>query len=685
MSKNEEAVRQEMAELVVRLNRYQYEYYVLAQPSVSDLEYDRLYDRLVELEKKYPHLIRPDSPSFRVGSDLTNDFPEIRHPIPMLSLDKVYTKGELLNWINKLQDQADFSLSFVVEEKIDGASIVLSYEAGILQRALTRGNGLVGNDVTANVKTIKTVPLHLNEPVNCTVRGEIFLAREDFIRLNQEMETPFANARNLASGTLRRIKSSEAARIPLDIFVYEGFFEETFANHIQIIEELRRLGFKINPRCAVFSDETRILQEAQKTGFWQTGLIKDLSNYLERSALERNNLAYDIDGLVIKVNEIAVREKLGFTGHHPRWAMAYKFDAPLGITRVKQIDIQIGRTGRVTPVARIEPITISGSTIANATLHNQEYIDSLELAEGDLVAVAKRGDVIPAIERVVEKNPHAAPTWKMPANCISCQSPLKKIGAHHFCINPDCPHRLRQELKFFVARDQMDIENLGPETLEILFQHNLVKRVEDLYQFDPDQLLNFAGFGKKKVALIKEGLARSKERPFTTVLTALGIPDLGKKAAELLVNAGFDDIDKLLAAAEKGDPTPFLAIKGIGERLAKEIITSFRSPLMRKRILALKKAGLQFKQKKNEVIQDMPQIFKGQTWCITGSFTNYKPRELALDEIKKRGGEVSEGITRKTTHLLAGENPGTKLQKAKEMGLRIITEKEFLDMLALKK
>lgn len=681
MSKNEETIKQEMDELIAKLNRYQYEYYVLARPSVSDLEYDRLYDRLVELEQKYPHLIRPDSPSFRVGSDLTNDFPEVRHTIPMLSLDKVYTSEELLNWIYRLQTQTGFPLSFVVEEKIDGASIVLTYEAGVLQRALTRGNGILGNDVTANVKTIKSVPLRLAEPVNCTVRGEIFLARKDFIRLNQELETPFANARNLASGTLRRIKSSEVAKIPLDIFVYEGFFDYPIANHLQIIEVLRRLGFKINQSCAVFSDNKETLREAQETGFWRTGSINDLNSYLKKYTLERKNLPYDIDGLVIKVNEIDVREKLGYTGHHPRWAMAYKFDAPSGITRVKQIDIQIGRTGRVTPVARIEPVTIAGSTIANVTLHNQEYIDSLELAEGDLVAVTKRGDVIPAIERVIEKNPHAAPVWKMPANCISCHSPLQKIGAHHFCKNPDCPERLRGELKFFVARDQMDIENLGPETLEILFNHNLVKRVEDLYQFVPEELLNFPGFGEKKVALIKEGLARSKERPFTSVLASLGIPELGKKAAELLVEAGFDDIDKILEAVDKGDLASFLNIKGIGERLATEIITGFKSPVMRKRILALKKAGLQFKQKKEKLTQELPQIFKGQTWCITGSFANYKPRELAFEEIKKRGGQVSGSISSKTTHLLTGENPGSKLQQAQRMGVKIVTEKEFLNML----
>jgi DNA ligase (NAD+) len=678
-----EKARQEIAALSRDVRQYQYEYYVLSRPSKSDADYDRLFDRLRELEAEFPDLADPDSPTARVGSDLATDFPEVKHAIPVLSLDKGTTHDQILEWMRKLQAQSETPLSFVCEEKIDGASIVLTYEKGRLVRAVTRGNGAVGNDVTANVKTIGSVPLSLPEAADVTVRGEIFLPRAFFDKINVGEEEPYANPRNLASGTLRRVKSSEVARVPLDIFVYEGFFKQALPTHLAVIEELIRLRFKVNSRLGYFTSASDRDNQAARLPGITTGSPEDLPAFLTRAAAERRSLPYEIDGLVIKVNEIAARDKLGYTGHHPRWAIAFKFDAPQGVARVLSIDAQVGRTGRITPVARIEPVLISGSTVSNVTLHNQEYIDLLELAVGDTVAVSKRGDVIPAVERVVEKNESGRTTWRLGGECPGCGSTIEKIGAHHFCRNPECREKLRGELRFFSGRDQMDIENLGGETLDVLFEKKLVKHVEDIYSFDPDKLLDLPGFGDKKVALIKAGIEKSKAKPFKTVLASLGIPELGKKASELLVNAGFDDIDKLFALADGKDPAPLLEIKGIGDKLAAQVLSGLADRKMRRRIAALRKQGINFSGEKRESGPVLPAVFQDQVWCVTGSFETFKPRDLAMEEVKKRGGAVVSAVSSKTTHLLAGSAAGSKLEKARKLGVKVVGEKEFLAMLAI--
>ncbi len=662
------------------LRRYQHEYYVLARPSVSDQKYDRLFDRLRELEREHPELDRDDSPTRRVGSDLTQELPEVPHSVPVLSLDKAYTGAELGLWMQKCRKGSGRRLSFVAEEKIDGSSIVLYYEKGRLARAVTRGNGLVGNDVTGNVRTIGAVPLLLPRPVTVAVRGEIFLPRPLFESINARMETPYANPRNLAAGTLRRVKSAEVAAVPLDIFVYEGHFERQPETHVAILEGLEELGFKCNPRVGLFAEPEDQAVLRKRHPRWRIGGFEELEGYLEQSRRERAGLPYDIDGLVVKVNELPAREALGFTGHHPRWALAFKFEAPEAESTVERIEVQVGRTGRITPVARIRPVKLSGSTIANATLHNQDYVNLLELAIGDRVSISKRGDVIPAVERVIEKNELGHSTWKMPDTCPSCRTALVVQGAHHFCPNPDCPDQVRGRLRFFVARDQMDIENVGPETLETLIQRGLVRDVQDLYAFAPDALLELAGFGEKKVELIRAGIAASKGRPYQRVLVALGIPELGQKAVELLCDAGFHDLDSLLRLADRGDPAPLLAIHGIGERTAETLLRELSRPEVRRRIEALRRAGLAMAEKAPPAGAPAGP-FHGQVWCVTGSFAHFQPRELAMEEVKKRGGKVSASVTTKTTHLLSGENPGSKLDKARELGLKIVDETEFLRLL----
>ena len=656
-------IQEEIRRLSNLLRLYQHEYYVKADPSVSDLEYDGFFDRLMELESLNPELRDPESPTMRVGSDLASDLPEVDHTIPVLSLDKAYSAEEITAWMSKTIKNAGHSLDFSVEEKIDGISIVLYYNKGRLLRAVTRGNGFTGNDVTANVRTIGSVPLKLPEEIDLAVRGEIYLPISKFEELNKNMETPYANPRNLAAGSIRRIRSSEAAKIPLDIFVYEGFFSDNPpTEHKEIIERLKSLGFRINSRHQFFDD------------------AESLAEYIETSTFERSGLPYEIDGLVIKVNQTAAREELGYTGHHPRWAIAYKFESSQGTTFLSDIDIQVGRTGRITPVGRVEPVLIGGSTVSNVTLHNQEYINMLEIAPGDTVAVSKRGDVIPAVERVIEKGEAQHPVWIIPGSCPSCGSELVRRGAHHFCPNRGCPDQVRGRIFFFIDKKQMDIGNFGPETVEFLIERNLIADVEDLYTCDYDMLIGEKGFGEKKINLIKAGIKRSLEKPFINVLSSLGIPELGRKAAELLINAGFTSIEMLIEAARENDIQKLTGIHGIGERTADLIVSELRRPELLEKIAKLKKAGLCFEAGLSEM-KVTEGIFAGQSWCITGSFENYKPRDAALEEIKKRGGETVTQVTGKTSHLLCGKGGGSKKTKAEKLGIEIISEQEFLDLI----
>jgi DNA ligase (NAD+) len=668
----------EVDALVEKLKEHQNQYYQ-GRPSVSDAEYDRLFDRLQELEEQFPDLQRADSPSLRIGSDLSQEFPQVEHTLPVLSLDKSYTADELAKWIAKIQRGSDKELSFILEEKIDGAGIVLYYEGGILTRAVTRGNGAIGNDITGNVRTIPGVPLKLARSVDVAARGEIFLPKPLFAEINSTMEIPYANPRNLAAGTLRRIKSSEVAKVPLDIFVYEGYLEGEHATHFEILTELEELGFKMNPNVGFFSDYHQLDELRRDHPTWRVGRLGDVEGLIKEAREKRDTLSYEIDGLVLKVNELAAREELGYTGHHPRWAMAFKFESPVGRTEVKEIEIQIGRTGRATPVARVAPVRISGSTISNVTLHNQEYIDMLELAVGDTVEVSKRGDVIPAVERVLEKNELGHSTWQIPPLCPTCQSQLVKSGAHHFCVNPDCEDQIRGRLFFFVGRSQMDIENLGPETIEVLLKKKLVRDLPDIYTFDTEKLRGEPGFGDKKIRLIKEGIERSREKPFKTVLVSLGIPDLGQNAAELLIEAGYRDIDSLLALADRQDAEALKAIHGIGEKTASQILSELGKTAVRRRIEGLRKAGLRLVADESTEGQEL--TFQGQVWCVTGSFTHFKPRETAMEEVKRRGGRVASSVTSRTTHLLAGEGAGSKLQKAEALGTLIVKEEQFLKLL----
>ncbi len=675
-----DVIREEIRNISERLREYQKQYYQDSKSVVSDKEYDALTDRLIVLETSYPQLKLPTSPTARVGSDLVSTFNEVEHTTPMLSLDKVYTSEGIVEWMNKSRQKSDRPLSFTIEEKIDGVSLVLYYQNGKLDKAVTRGNGYVGNDVTANAKTITTIPLILTQPISIAVRGEVFLEKDDFLRLNNTLDVPFANPRNLASGTLRRINSRETARVPLKMYVYDAYFPLStppYPTQGQMLSYLTSLGFPVNPTLLIVSDSSRKIEGCE---FTEQGNFSQIDEYLHNTFKKRESLNHEIDGLVIKVNELDMREALGYTNHHPKWAIAYKFDSPLGQTIVTSIDIQVGRTGRITPVARVVPVLVAGSTISNITLHNQDYINLLELALNDTVTISKRGDVIPAIEKVVEKNIVGNTTFILPHSCSVCGTTLVQNGAHLFCPNYDCKDQVIGRISFFVGRDNMDIESFGPETVATLFHAGLLNDIPDIYTLDYYTLIGTAGFGEKKVESLIKGVQKSKEKPYKVVLLSLGLPDIGKKGVELIINSGCSSIDILLNYVAQDNRESLLAVKGLGEKTVNALFNALKEEHMQHMINELKKSGLQFEEEIHE-IGDIPQLFNGQTWVITGSFTAFAPRSLAADELEKRGAKVTSSISKSTSSLLAGENGGSKIEKAQSLGIPIINEDEFLEML----
>lgn len=673
-------VKKRINELSEILLDHQYSYYVLSRPNISDREYDRLYDELVSLEKKYPQYALDNSPTKRIGSDLDNTFPEKDHTIPVLSLDKEYSTEGISKWIKKLEGNIKSPIEFIVEEKLDGVSIVLYYKKGRLDTALTRGNGFAGNDVTVNIRTIREIPLILKKDIDLVVRGEIFIRKDDFNKFNALFDNKYSNPRNLAAGSLRNIKSSVTAKVPLMLFAYEGHFQQDL-NHIESLGELKRLNFTIDENFGFFSENSSSIGKLEKTFPGSiSGPVSQIPNYIEKKRAERDSLKYEIDGLVVKVNRSDLKKSLGMTAHHPRWAIAFKFESPLETTILTDIVIQIGRNGRVTPVAILQPVKIAGSIVSRATLHNQEYIDILELGIGDMVTISKRGDVIPAVDSVVEKNEDKPTIYSIPPFCPFCRSELVKDGSHHFCKNKECPERKRRRLVFFVSKDQMDIDSLGEKTISFLFEKGFIKSIPDIYTFNYDLLLDEEGFKEKKIANIRQSLEKSKNMPFERVVSSLGFDGISTFAAKELVCNEFDSFDKIIKAALDGKREVFSGLRGFGDITADQIIKHFSDNENIQLIRKLEDIGLNTSRGKDTHDEHL-QIFVGQTWVITGSFKNFLPRSKAVLEIENRGGKVSTSISSKTTYLLAGTSSGSKLAKAKNLGVKIVDEKEFIEML----
>lgn len=677
-------VKEEIIALRQQIALAQRAYYVDSNPIMSDVEFDVLFDKLSKLESEHPEFYDANSPTAKIGSDIDNELPEREHSVPVLSLDKCYSAEDMLGWIKRTQDKFPSQIELSIEPKIDGSGVVLYYDNGELQYALTRGNGYIGNDITANVKTIRNIPLKISYTGKVAVRGEIYITTKDFEEYNKNYgDNRYANPRNLASGCSRRLKSSEVAECPLRIFVYECFPEnQIFSSHLENMIFMKENGLPVNSYFGFFTSQNinEELRDKINRAFPDStiGNLQNAVEYLLKFSQIRKTLDYDIDGLVIKVNDIALREKLGMTEHHPRWAIAYKFDAPTAQTILKGVTFQVGRGGRITPVALLQPVELAGSVISRATLHNEDYIQMLGINIGDTVNISKRGDVIPAVEEVVEKGENIEPL-SFPEKCPSCASILVKDGAHHFCANSECPKKMLGRLQYFAGRSQMNIESLGDKTLEFLFENKMIIQISDIYTFDFWKLLGTEGYGEKKIRNIFQSVEESKKNPFSVVLASLGLKDIGGKAAEILVN-NFHSVDKIIEAAQKKNLQFFTDIDGFGETLAQSVIDSFNDEKLLEQIKILKNVGLKFAEdEKSE--QETNLFLSGTRWVVTGSFATFKPREKAAELIKKYGGEVLSSVSGKTTHLLCGEEAGSKLEKARSVGANIVDEQTFIKMI----
>ncbi|AWG43230.1 DNA ligase (NAD(+)) LigA [Candidatus Borreliella tachyglossi] len=658
MSRN---IEDEILSLKRLIRKWNKEYYVDSSPSVGDLTYDKALLRLQELENKYPEYKTPDSPTLRFGSDLLNSFKEVEHAFPILSLDKAYDTKGLLSWIQRVGlegSSLELSNGISVEPKIDGCSIVLYYKDGILDKALTRGDGKVGNDVTENIRTIKNIPLFIDKGVELVLRGEIYISKENFLKINKTFGKPYINARNLASGILRRVNSREVSNFPLDIFVYDVLYSslELNTNH-DAFDELKKLGFKVNPLFKFFVG---------------TSLEEDVISYVKEIMDKREFFEYEIDGVVLKVDNFILRETLGYTSHHPKWSIAYKFESLASISRVIDIFVQVGRSGKITPVAYVERVLVAGAFITNATLHNQDYIDSIGLNVGDVVSISRRGDVIPAVESVVEKL--SVGSFKIPHTCPSCGMSLIREGAHLFCMNRDCNSRIIEQIKYFCSKKCMDITGFSEKTIEFLFKMNFIYSEMDLYTFDFDKLANMKGFKLKRIDSFKSSIENSKKKPFRKLLLGMGIKELGENTVALLIANNLNSFDaiSILCKDKEGALAELLKIKGIGERIALNIIESFNDDAILNKFNFFKEIGFKMEEgNATDYSLNIAFLF-GKKFCITGSFQEYS-RHTLIEKFTKEGAIFNSSVTRSLDFLLVGDKSGSKVKRAKELGIKIVS------------
>lgn len=665
-STREETVR-EMEELRRLLHYHSHRYYVLDAPEIADAEFDRLYQRLVKLEQAYPDLITADSPTQRVGGKPAEGFERVAHSVPMLSLANAFSAEDLLAFDTRVKSGLDGEpLEYVVELKIDGLAINLVYEAGRLLRAATRGDGTEGEDVTTNVRTIKAVPLVLNGqvPPVMEVRGEAYMPRPAFDRLNEERlqagEALLANPRNAAAGSLRQLDPKVTAARTLDIFVYGmGAREElTVGTHEQTLRFLQELGFKVNPHFKVF-----------KT-------IEEVIDHCESWAEKRVDLPYDIDGLVIKVNSLAGQRRLGSTAKDPRWAIAFKFPAEQATTIVEDIVVRVGRTGVLTPTAVLRPVRLAGSTVSRATLHNEDYIREKDIKIGDTVIIHKAGEIIPEVISVVfSRRTGEEQSFTIPEICPECGSLVLRIPGEsaHKCINSACPAQLREGIIHFVSRDAMNIDGLGQAVVTSLVDAGLIADAADLYTLTAEQVVKLERMGPKSAQNLINAIAVSKQAGLSRLLFGLGIRFVGAKAAATLARH-FGDIDFLRQAAEED----LTALDEIGPRIAESVVEYFARPETEQLLTKLAAAGVKLTEEKRRTTEGLP--LSGKTFVLTGTLPTLT-RSDAAALIESKGGKVASSVSKKTDYVVAGEEAGSKLDKAQQLGITVLNEQELQHLL----
>ena len=642
-----------MNELVALLNRYATEYYTSDNPSVSDSEYDRLYRELVELEVAYPDQVLADSPTHRVGGKVLDGFEKYSHQYPLYSLQDAFSREELDAFDARVRKEVAHP-TYICELKIDGLSISLTYEKGILVAGATRGDGSVGENITENLKRVKDIPLTLPEELDITVRGECYMPRASFDQVNQARqengEPEFANPRNAAAGTLRQLDTAVVAKRNLATFLYQEASPSTRDSQEKVLKHLEQLGFVVNPK--------RILAES----------MDEIWNFIQEVGEERENLPYDIDGVVIKVNDLAGQEELGFTVKAPKWAVAYKFPAEEKEAQLLSVDWTVGRTGVVTPTANLTPVQLAGTTVSRATLHNVDYIAEKDIRKDDTVIVYKAGDIIPAVLRVVESKRVSEEKLDIPTNCPSCNSDLL-----HFedevalrCINPRCPAQIMEGLIHFASRDAMNITGLGPSIVEKLFAANLVKDVADIYRLKEDDFLLLEGVKEKSASKLYQAIQSSKENSAEKLLFGLGIRHVGSKASQLLLQH-FHSIENLAQA----DPEEVASIESLGGVIAKSLQTYFETEGSEILLRELKEAGVNLDYKGQTVVADA--VLSGLTVVLTGKLERLK-RSEAKSKLESLGAKVTGSVSKKTDLVVAGADAGSKLQKAQELGIEVRDE-----------
>lgn len=668
-----DSIIKEVQQLREKINDADYKYYVLAQPDIDDYEYDMLVKRLIELEKLYPSLISEDSPTQRVSGQVIDKFNSVSHSVPMLSLSNSYNFGELIEFDRRVRTflkeaKVDSNkLEYICELKFDGVAVSLIYENSKFIRGATRGDGFTGDDVTNNLKTIKSIPLSVSHSKikNFEVRGEVFIKKKDFEKINYEQELlgekTFANPRNTAAGTLKLKDSKQVAARPLDIYTYylrtDDIVLKYQYDNLKLLEELR---FPVNKY------------------YKKVETIEQVKEYCDEIEKIRDTLPYEIDGVVIKVNSLEQLELIGNTSKSPRWAIAYKFKAKQKTTKIRDIKLQVGRTGTITPVAELEPVFLAGSKISRATLHNFDEIKRKDIRVGDTVVIEKGGDVIPKVVEVLkEYRPQNSKEFSPPDKCPVCNSILEKPEneVNYYCINYFCPPQVQGRIEHFVSRDAMDIRGLGENIIETLISKGFIKDITDIYKLKEhkDELIEMERFGEKSVNNLLTSIEESKDKPYEKVLFAIGIRHIGERTAKIIANH-FRDIDTLINAKEE----EIDKIYEIGPKIAKSIVNFFKDNKGINLINGLKKAGLKFELEKKKV-KENPN-FKDKIFVLTGTLEKYT-RKQAEEIIESLGGKTSSSVSKKTDYVIVGLEPGSKLDKAKLLGIKTLTEDEFISML----
>ena len=657
-------MKERMDELINYINKASYEYYVLDNPTITDQEYDDYYNELLSIEEKYPELKREDSPTNRVGGAVLDKFEKVNHDHPMLSFDDIFNEEEIILFDERIKKVVS-TAHYTLEPKMDGLSGSLIYKNGVLVRGATRGDGVTGEDITTNIKTIKSVPLRLTEDIDIEVRGEIYMSKKSFLEANREKvkngEKEFANPRNAAAGSIRQLDSKVAAKRNLDFMAYFIPNPEDYGIKTQkeSLEFLRKLGFVTNYKLNGYAKN-----------------VKDIINYIDSLSEKRDNLPFEIDGVVLKVDNLEDEKRLGFTSRVPRWGIAYKFPAKEVLTTLKEIKFTVGRTGKITPNAIFSPVHVSGSLVSKATLHNSDYCIDKDVRVGDTISIRKAGDVIPEVVEVkLDRRKEDSVPFKMIENCPMCNSVLIRKDANHYCKNEHCPSRKIESLIHFSSRDAMYIEGFGESIVEDFYNLGYLKNIDDFYTLDKykDELMLLEGFGEKSISKLLESASNSKKNSLERLLFGLGIRYVGKKTAKIL-SKYYKTIDNLI----KADFDELKSINDIGDVIAKSIVDYFSDEKNINLINRLKDLNLNMRYLGEEVNTSNENI-NGKTFVITGTLS--RPRDEIKEEIEGLGGNVTGSVTKKTDYVIAGEKAGSKLTKANELGIKVLTEEEYNNML----